>query len=666
MALEEIDMEMTAVVLNAGLGDISFGLQMAGFSIIAAYETDLKAAAVHEANIEAPVFRHPPKKSGLEMISSADLLAARLTDIPLSNSPGKQALHDEARDNTEDSLLQLLDFCQPKALLAVLSPAAAKSKALDRLLYSISQKDFLCSWAVIDTARTVGMPVAERKVFLMGIRAELRRSVGFPEQVFTNTFPLGKFLQPEKEIIPWYFTSVKTDRIPIMRSSDHRVYCWNLDHYEGTSRIRWNSWRIPLVEAGEALRKMTHREIAGLKGFPNSYTFPEPQNKSWLYQKLMSAVNVSVLEKLAKELLQGLTGGPQESAVYFESLLVQYLYGLIHKSGITDFKSMPDTGFDYAFRFSNHILCIEAKYYSSRQVSPSRIRNICSQLPPAPEDGNRVLALTSQVSASVKRDCWEKFRIAIWDVGNLLWLFNEFEDIKNNFIALLDYSIRDIEPAPPEWDMLYAPPEAVPEEMPAVSEPVPESSGETGPEPAEQSEPLDWRKRLDGIAPGQDQCRKYESFCYDILKHTLGQYLTLWAMQPQTNDGLHRFDLCCKIKIDEDHDFFNTIARYFNTKYIVFEFKNYTAPLSQKEIYTTEKYLYGTALRKVAILVSRSGYDGHALQAAKGSLRENGKLILCLTSDNLLEMADIKAQGIDEPANVLSTMLDELLIHLEK
>lgn len=41
-------------------------------------------------------------------------------------------------------------------------------------------------------------------------------------------------------------------------------------------------------------------------------------------------------------------------------------------------------------------------------------------------------------------------------------------------------------------------------------------------------------------------------------------------------------------------------------------------------------------------------------------------MILCLTSDNLLEMADIKAQGIDEPANVLSTMLDELLIHLEK
>lgn len=76
--------------------------------------------------------------------------------------------------------------------------------------------------------------------------------------------------------------------------------------------------------------------------------------------------------------------------------------------------------------------------------------------------------------------------------------------------------------------------------------------------------------------------------------------------------------------------------------------------------------MYGTALRKVAILVSRSGYDVHALQAAKGSLRENGKLILCLTSDNLLEMAGIMTQGIDEPANVLSKILDDLLIHLEK
>ena len=40
------------------------------------------------------------------------------------------------------------------------------------------------------------MPVAERKVFLMGIRGALHWNVEFPEQLFTNTFPLEKFLQP--------------------------------------------------------------------------------------------------------------------------------------------------------------------------------------------------------------------------------------------------------------------------------------------------------------------------------------------------------------------------------------------------------------------------------------------------------------------------------------
>lgn len=111
--------------------------------------------------------------------------------------------------------------------------------------------------------------------------------------------------------------------------------------------------------------------------------------------------------------------------------------------------------------------------------------------------------------------------------------------------------------------------------------------------------------------------------------------MTLWAVQPQTNDALHCFDLCCKIKSGVRHDFFDTITSYFNTKYIVFEFKNYTKEIAQREIYTTEKYLYGTVLRKVAILVSRNGYDKHACQAAKGSLRENGKLILCLTANDL-------------------------------
>ncbi len=48
------NMQATAVVINAGLGDISLGLEMAGFKVIAAYEADEKALVVHRTNIDVP------------------------------------------------------------------------------------------------------------------------------------------------------------------------------------------------------------------------------------------------------------------------------------------------------------------------------------------------------------------------------------------------------------------------------------------------------------------------------------------------------------------------------------------------------------------------------------------------------------------------------------
>lgn len=128
---------------------------------------------------------------------------------------------------------------------------------------------------------------------------------------------------------------------------------------------------------------------------------------------------------------------------------------------------------------------------------------------------------------------------------------------------------------------------------------------------------------------------------------------------------MYRFDLICKIKNDVNDDFFSTLNNYFNTKYIIFDFKNYTEQITQKEIYTTEKYLYDKALRKVAIIISRKGIDKNALKAIKGSLREQGKVILTLTDADLLVMINMYYKG-DNPTDYLSMKLDKLLIELEK
>lgn len=111
--------------------------------------------------------------------------------------------------------------------------------------------------------------------------------------------------------------------------------------------------------------------------------------------------------------------------------------------------------------------------------------------------------------------------------------------------------------------------------------------------------------------------------------------------------------------------FGNFLKNTSNPQYVIFEFKNYKDVITQKEIYTTEKYLYAKALRCVAIIVSCNGSDENAKKAIKGTLRENGKLILNLSNRDLSNMLEYELNG-NLASEYLYNVLDEMLIELEK
>lgn len=158
---------------------------------------------------------------------------------------------------------------------------------------------------------------------------------------------------------------------------------------------------------------------------------------------------------------------------------------------------------------------------------------------------------------------------------------------------------------------------------------------------------------------------EYEKFCTKVLKILFSNDLTLWREQQKSNDDLYRFDLICKIKDDVTSAFWKFLEEYFRSKYVIYEFKNYKDVITQKEIYTTEKYLYAKALRCVAIIVSCNGSDDNAKKAIKGTLRENGKLILNLSNRDLANMLEYELNG-NLASEYLYNVLDEMLIELEK
>lgn len=659
-------MQMTAVAINAGLGDLSLGLEKAGFKIIAAYEAEQKAAAVHRANLKVPVFPLPFKEDDLRSVPSADLLAARLyRPIP---SHTKSIASEEFRTTVRDFLM-LLDFSRPRAFFLTFSVSFLKSEPMQILLNDATGKGYRCVYQSLDVAQATGAPVAERMAFMVGTRRDIRADFKLSENRIPAPVPPEEFLQLKEPVDPWYFNVTNNAaNIPAYQDGS-RFYCWKSRSYVGTNLVRWNYWKIPLIDTGGRFRKITHREVANLKGFPSNYALPDHINKSWLYQKLIYSANIQVIKQIADGIVHSLTGGIQEQQVprelQFANLFTHWLPKLTNRANIEILFSGQDPFCDLVLQIDGQTLYFELKSYSGRYVPLARIKSACERLSPLSRKGTPILVLANEVDEYSKANALKQYHVPIWDVRNLLWLFTGFEDIKDEFIALLDYAIRDIEPVPPDGNLL---PEVLKIPQKTDSERVPQTEPESISEAEGEvkKESNDWKHRLQDIPPGKEYSQAYERFCIDILKYALGEYLTLWERQEQTENGLNRFDLCCKIKSGLHQDFFDTIMRYFNTKYIVFEFKNYTNKISQKEIYSTEKYLYGTALRKAAIVISRQGSDDNALRATKGSLRENGKLILCLSDQDLLEVADIKMQGEKEPADFLGEMLDGLLIHLEK
>ncbi len=101
------------------------------------------------------------------------------------------------------------------------------------------------------------------------------------------------------------------------------------------------------------------------------------------------------------------------------------------------------------------------------------------------------------------------------------------------------------------------------------------------------------------------------------------------------------------------------------SRYVVFEFKNYSAAITQNEIVSTEKYLYPAALRKIAIVLSPLGSSESADKVIQGAMREHGKLILSLSVGEVCGLLEAK-DNLADPNLYLFERVDRFMMSLTR
>lgn len=543
-------MKNTVVIFNAGIGALTLGFQNAGYEILKAYEPDRKVIEIYQENISQNV-----TACSLSSIDPATVPDSDVWAFDLTQSKAEEVFYS----------LTLVQRRRPPAILFVMKKQLWKGFIKEHI-FQLQEYGYHITHKNIQSSEVTAFPLREEFAYIVSKRVNASDMI-MPVQVHKSSILLDGWVEMNPQDSWYYRIDFAKEKIDASHAGDS-VLCWEKGGYRESGQVRLNLIKMPLIRIHGVYHKITHKEIARLKGFPEDFPCSVP-NKSRMYRSLIYAPNIKVTEQVVRNLCVepyiNSEGDVQmknwENMARFKQLFEKYL----------TYKGVSFQSDEWVF--------MTRMYSDSKEIATlKRLQSYSRLVGKAVSDQKKDLPLqnicvvANLVSDETKRKYEEAKLGYVWDIRNVLWLFEDYPELKNELISILNYSVENIEPERPEPFIF--------EESSQMENTDPESVADS------------YIAQLKVLETGSAAFKKYEELCVSILKYILGEYLTLWEQQKTTEEDLYRFDMCCKIKNGVTQDFFDTICKYFSTKYIVFEFKNYEKPITQREIYTTEKYLY--------------------------------------------------------------------------
>lgn len=273
-----------------------------------------------------------------------------------------------------------------------------------------------------------------------------------------------------------------------------------------------------------------------------------------------------------------------------------------------------------------------------------------------PQKDMVLLLVFSKIPTFQKDEIYKRYQIIVWDIENLVFYSKDNPILLKQLSQITYFPIDYVEGQSSK-------------EAELVNLKLTNSVDKIAYEADEDDEANILINRLQACKSGKKHSGEYEDVCEEILRFLFeANYFNRLTRQHKTKDEHFRMDLIGALKINQNkeesmHPLWQLLVQHYNSHFVVFEFKNYTKEIDQNLIYITEKYLYDSALRNVAVIVSRKGFSKSAKFAAEGCLKEHGKLVFDIKDEDLIEMLNLKS---DKAADYLLEKLEEFLMGISK
>ena len=309
-----------------------------------------------------------------------------------------------------------------------------------------------------------------------------------------------------------------------------------------------------------------------------------------------------------------------------------------------------DKGFDFFAKLRDETWAIEVKYYRTARAQPILIEAAAVRVAnngASADAAKGMLVVSCFLSDELRHALEQKFSITFVDQIDLRNWCAAYPDLVEELDALLESNPSEPQHAGPARTnpTLHSKP------IRDVVSKIPDTKGTV------------LCQELKAINRGKASWPQYEKTCEKILEYLFPNDLHGWHSQKRTDDGLNRYDYVCRVR--PTTEFWKFVIDHLNSRYVLFEFKNYSGKIKQGQILTTEKYLLERGLRRMAIIMTRVGVEPHAVAMTQGAMREHGKLMLVVDDEKVCDMLHMKERG-EDPTDCLFEIVDNFLLTLPR
>lgn len=176
--------------------------------------------------------------------------------------------------------------------------------------------------------------------------------------------------------------------------------------------------------------------------------------------------------------------------------------------------------------------------------------------------------------------------------------------------------------------------------------------------------PNDIRSRLRACKAGLVGWKEFEDACVEALSYLFVPPLAKPLTQPRSYSQIDRRDAIFPNRNHDGPGNWAHLYKELDARMILFEFKNYdTSNIGKDEVNQTRNYLTHP-MGKLAILCTNKKPEHQAHIKRNTIYSEEKKVILFITSDDIIEMIAIKERG-EDPSDLILDLVELFYVQHE-